>query len=107
MPLINAQAGSTSSGRNKRSWSPSGKPRAVGPLSENTVDHAVQYSTAQKIQALTLIAEKFSFPLIEQRTGIPRQTLYRIEKTAEQRGFCPDQDPLILEEYVLRRWSGR
>lgn len=38
--------------------------------------------------------------LVTQKTGITERTLYRIKKTAAERGFRPEEDPRILEAYV-------
>lgn len=102
MPLLNAQATSSSTeGRNRWSRSLSGQPRAPRPLPQTAVDHGVRYSLAQKIQALTLLAEGFAPAVVHQRTGIPPRTANRIRETATKRGFCPDIDPRILEAYVI------
>src|SRR5665213_690204 len=103
MPLLNAQAGSTSGGRNKWTRSPSGGPRVAYPLLEGTIDHRRRYGLVQKVQALTLMAEGFSMAHVEEKTGIPRLTLYRIKKTTRDRGFAPEQDPRVLEAYVVDR----
>ena len=104
MSLLNAQAASSSNGpRGQWSRSPSGKPRAPRPLPEDVADHGVRYSMAQKIQALTLLAEGFSTAAVQQKTGIPPRTANRIRATAEKRGFRPAEDPRILEVYVEDR----
>lgn len=92
---------SSSGGRAQWSRSPSGKPRAQRPLPADTIDHGIRYTIAQKIQALTLLSEGFSTAAVQQKTGVPPQTARRIRKTAEQRGYCPAEDPRILEVYVM------
>lgn len=64
------------------------------------VDHGIRYTTTQKVQALTLLSEGFSVDAVQQRTGIPSRTANRIMATARKRGYCPEEDPRILEEYV-------
>jgi hypothetical protein len=75
-------------------------PRAPRPLSQDTIDHGVRYSIAAKIQALTLVSSRFLTKYVEEKIGIPQQTVTRIRRTAFQRGFYPDEDSFILEHYV-------
>lgn len=52
--------------------------------------------------------EGFLNSAIQQRTGIPARTANRIMETARKRGYVPEEDPRILNEYVIdRRRSGR
>jgi transposase len=76
-------------------------PRAPRPVPQDTVDHGVRYSIAQKIQALTLISSGFTTKHASKVTGIPEQTIRRVKQTALQRGFEPERDPRILEAYVV------
>jgi Transposase len=46
------------------------------------------------------VSSGFSTKYVEEKIGIPQQTVARIRKTAFQRGFRPDEDPRILEHYV-------
>lgn len=85
MPLLNAQVGR-------------GAPQ---PLPKDAVYHGVRYTTAQKIQALTLLSEGFTTAVVQQRTGIPPLTARRIRKTAALRGYRPAEDPRLLEAYVV------
>ena len=71
------------------------------PLPRTTIDHGHRYTVAQRIQCLTLLAEGFSFAAVEEKTGVKERTQRNIRKKARERGFCPEQDPRILESYVV------
>jgi transposase len=66
----------------------------------STNAHGRRYSPVQRAQCLTLLVEGFSHYEIEQRTGIKESTQKNIKRRAFARGFCPEQDPRILECYV-------
>jgi hypothetical protein len=71
------------------------------PLPQNAVDHGNRFSIAQRVQCLTLIAEGFSGRDIEKKTGVKPSAQSYIKKKAFERGFRPDQDPRILDHYVV------
>jgi hypothetical protein len=71
------------------------------PLPQGVIDHGNRYTLAQRIQCLTLMTEGFSPVHIEQRTGVKERSQRNIRKKAFERGFRPDEDPRILESYVV------
>jgi len=71
------------------------------PRPQDAVDHGNRFSIAQRAQCLTLIAEGFSLSEIERKIGIKRATQSYMKKKAFERGFRPDQDPRILDYYVI------
>lgn len=58
------------------------------------------YSLTLRVQCLTLLTEGYPGPEIEKKTGIPRRTQLNIQKKAQERGYCPEQDGRILEHFV-------
>ena len=58
--------------------------------------HAVVLRT----QALTLLAAGIPYKWVMEVMGIPHSTLKAIRKRAKDRGFNPEVDGRILEEYV-------
>jgi hypothetical protein len=71
------------------------------PLPQGVSDHGNRYTLAQRIQCLTLLSEGFPPAHIEQRTGVKERSQRNIRKKAFDRGFRPDEDPRILESYVV------
>jgi hypothetical protein len=59
-----------------------------------------KYSIAQRVQCLTLLVEGYSGREIKRRTGIKPSVQTYMKRKAFDRGFCPDQDPRILNCYV-------
>ena len=82
--------------------SPASRPsrNAPRPLPQSVIDHGHRYSIAQRVQCLTLIVEGFSGRDIEKKTGVKPTAQTYIKKRANARGFCPEQDPRILEYHV-------
>jgi transposase len=77
---------------------PSPPPR---PLPQGVIDRGNRYTLAQRIQCLTLLTEGFSAAQVEQRTGVKERQQRNIKKKAYERGFRPQEDPRILEAYVV------
>jgi transposase len=71
------------------------------PLPQDAIDHGNRFSIAQRAQCLTLLAEGFSGRDIEKKTGIKPSAQTYMKKKAFDRGFRPDQDPRILDYYVI------
>ena len=106
MSLINAQVQSSSGSRDDSTRMPDGVP--ADARQPPVIDHGARYSIIQKVHALALMAEDFAIKYVEAKTGIPQRSLHRIKKTAFDRGFRPDEDPRILEAYVIDgKRSGR
>ena len=59
------------------------------------------HSTALRVQALTLLTEGFHLDRVSEITTIPPQTLQYIRKKAKDRGYNPEINHQILEEYVV------
>jgi hypothetical protein len=60
-----------------------------------------RYSLAQRIQALTLLAEGFTWQAVQEKTGMTQRTQSDLKKKAFARGFDPVVSPRILESYVI------
>jgi hypothetical protein len=75
--------------------------RKIGPLPQDTVDNGRRYSLAQRAQRLTLQIEGHQWRYIEKKTGITQSTQSKIKKRAYERGFQPNQDPQILDHYIM------
>ena len=50
---------------------------------------------------LILQVEGLSWQAIEQKTGVKQTAQSYIRKKAKQRGFQPEVDPRVLDEYVI------
>src|ERR1700761_2019202 len=69
---------------------------------EGAARHGNRYSTAQRVQALTLLSlGVYKIEDIERWLQIPKRTLQRILKKAKERGYRPQEDPRILEHHVI------
>jgi transposase len=79
------------------------RPRArpARPLPAGVTDNGHRYTLVQRVQCLTLLTEGFSYAQVEQKTGVKERTQRNIRKKARDRGFRPDEDPRILESYVV------
>jgi transposase len=75
-------------------------PPPVRPLPQDAVDRGHRYTIIQRVQCLKLLAEGFSGRDIEKKTGVKSSAQSHIRKRAYDRGFCPEQDPRILDYYV-------
>jgi len=76
-------------------------PAAPRPVAQNVPDRGHRYSLAQRIQCLTLISEGFASSYIKSKTGVEVRSQARILQRAVQRGYRPEDDPRILEIYVV------
>jgi hypothetical protein len=77
---------------------PSPPPR---PLPEGVIDHGHRYTLVQRVHYLALITEGLWPAKIEKKTGVKPRTQRAIKKKAYDRGYNPDEDPRILELYVV------
>jgi len=77
------------------------------PLPQGIIDHGHRYTLVQRIHCLVLITEGFSVAEIEKKTGVSERSQWAIRKKAYDRGFRPEEDPRILESYVIGVKSGR
>lgn len=59
------------------------------------------HQTAARVQALTLLLVGYRPEDIQKLTGIPPSTQKDIKKRAFQRGYRPEEDPIIKDEYVI------
>src|SRR5271170_1527279 len=60
-----------------------------------------RYPLAIRAQVLTLLFLNVSGADIQSYTGVPRRTQLLIQKRAKERGYNPDGDPRILDEYLV------
>jgi hypothetical protein len=86
---------STAHNQSQRSFPP------ARPLPQDATDNGNRYTLVQRVQCLTLIVEGRSGAYIEQKTGVKKRTQNYIKKRAFDRGFNPDEDPRILESYII------
>jgi transcriptional regulator of met regulon len=78
-----------------------GPRRSPRPLPQDTADKGRRYSLAQRAQCLTLQTEGHPWHYIEKKTGITQTTQSHIKRRAYERGFRPNEDPRILDHYIL------
>jgi hypothetical protein len=78
------------------------------PLPQDVSDYSYRYTLVQRIHCLVLATEGYSATEIERKTGISQRSQQAIRKKAYDRGFRPEEDPRILESYVIDgKRSGR
>jgi hypothetical protein len=77
------------------------RPSSTRPLPKDITDHGNRYTLVQRIQCLTLLAAGFSAAYIERTTGVKERAQRYIRNKAFERGFRPEEDPRILESYVI------
>jgi len=76
-------------------------PRLIRPIpQEVAIDHGTRYSIVQRTQCLTLLSLGYTYKQVEEAIKIPHWTCRRIHEKATQRGYCPAEDPRILEHHV-------
>src|SRR5947207_4517431 len=71
------------------------------PLPQGVVDHGHRYTLVQRVHCLVLVTEGYSVAEIEKKTGVSERSQRAIRKKAYDRGFRPEEDPRILESYVI------
>ncbi len=71
------------------------------PLQHNTKDTGHRYTLAQQIQCLKLLSEGRPAEYVERKSGIKQQSQSYLLKQAIARGYRPEEDPRILESYVV------
>ena len=71
------------------------------PFPKNIKDNGHRYTLIQRVHCLALLSENFSLKEVEQKTGVLARTQRDIKKKAFDRGFRPEDDPRILEHYVV------
>ena len=54
----------------------------------------------QRVQVLTLLEAGVPVDEIVKKTAVPRSSIYRLRRTARQRGWNPEVSPQIKMEYV-------
>jgi transposase len=84
-------------------WRPEPRNPSVPPPPQpprDTKANGNRYSLVQRAHCLALLMEGYSYQEIERKTGIKRSTQANIKTRAYARGFCPEQDPRILECHV-------
>ena len=59
------------------------------------------HPTALRVQVLTLLTEGFHLDRVSEITTISPRTLQYIRKKVKDRGYNPEIDRRILEEYVV------
>jgi hypothetical protein len=78
------------------------------PLPEGVINHGNRYTLIQRIHCLILMTEGLWPADIERKTGVKPRSQRAIKKKAQDRGYNPDEDPRILESYVVNNIrSGR
>jgi hypothetical protein len=55
----------------------------------------------QRVHCLVLLIEDYSVADIEKKTGVSERLQRVIRKKAYDRGFRPEEDPRILESYII------
>jgi hypothetical protein len=75
--------------------------RPPRPLPQGVVDHGYRYTLVQRVHYLILLTEGYSVVDIEKKTGVSERSQRAIRKKAYDRGFRPEEDPRILESYVI------
>jgi transposase len=71
------------------------------PLPQGVVDHGYRYTLVQRVHCLVLMTEGGWPAEIEKKTGVKPRTQRAIKKKAEDRGYNPNEDPRILESYMI------
>src|SRR6266516_1580934 len=71
------------------------------PLPQGFFDHGYRYTLVQRVHCLALMTEGLWPAEIEKKTGVKPRTQRAIKKKAQDRGYNPDEDPRILESYVV------
>jgi hypothetical protein len=103
--LIEGMASSLARAHANRSRSPSNalkEPLVGAQIRQKKAEiAAISQSTAARIHALALLSEGFKHAYITQRKGLSDRALSRLKKKAFERGFWPEDDPRILEDYVV------
>jgi Transposase len=80
---------------------PSPPPPPPPPLPEGVIDHGNRYTLIQHVHCLALITKKLWPADIKRKTGVKPRSQRAIKKKAQDRGYNPDEDPRILESYVV------
>ena len=75
--------------------------RPPRPLPQGIADRGHQYTLVQRVHCLILITEGYSVAEIKKKTGVSERSQRHIRKRAYDRGFRPEEDPQILESYVI------
>ena len=65
------------------------------------VSKSIRHSIGCRIQALTLLFEGFKADFIKQKTDLSPRAQQRLRKKENERGFRPEEDPRILEKYMV------
>src|SRR2546423_1432436 len=71
------------------------------PLPQDIVDSGYRYTLVQRVYYLVLVTEGYSVAEIEKKTGVSERSQWAIRKKAYDRGFRPEEDPRILELYII------
>ncbi|KIW16796.1 hypothetical protein PV08_03986 [Exophiala spinifera] len=83
---------------------------AVRPLPREKAsnDHGTRYSLAQRAQALTLFSLGYKPCNIASWLKMTERSVYSIIRKAKERGYNPQEDPRILDHYIVNGYkSGR
>ena len=75
--------------------------RSTRPLPQSVADTGNRYTLVQRVQCLTLLAAGFTTAYMERMTGVKERSQQNIRKKAFERGFRPEEDPRILESYMV------
>ncbi|EXJ59337.1 uncharacterized protein A1O5_12218 [Cladophialophora psammophila CBS 110553] len=77
-------------------------PRTQRPVPEEKAagDTGTRYSKAQRVQTLTLLSLGWTPRQVEDMIKVPAPQARRIFRKAKERGYCPREDPRILDHYV-------
>jgi hypothetical protein len=76
------------------------RPSPPRPLPEGVIDHERRYTLVQRVHCLALITEGLWPAEREKKTNVKPRTQRAIKKKAQDRDN-PDEDPRILESYVV------
>ena len=80
-----------------------GQARIARPLNKDVTDNGRRYALAQKAQVLALYGEKRPKGYIAIKSGVSYNTVKRIIARAKEEGFKPEQDPVVLDRYIMNR----
>ena len=75
--------------------------RPSRPLPQDVADSGYRYTLVQRVHCLVLATEGYSVTEIERKTDVSERSQRAIRKKAYDRGFRPEEDPRILESYII------
>ena len=75
--------------------------RPSRPLPQDVADSGYRYTLVQRVHCLVLATEGYSVTEIERKTGVSERSQRAIRKKAYDRGFRSEEDPRILESYII------